>query len=139
MKRIYFLAMIAFLASCGPYQKIPATTASNVLNINKENNQDQYDLVVLDPGFHTWYETNWSPAKDHLYQYYKMWNDQYVTDWNYKATHMGYSSYFDNVINYDPNVDYGMEVARKLYYYFRYVELVKKIQILDYRRPNDVI
>ncbi len=91
---------------------------------------------MLDPGFDTWFATNWSPSQDHLEQYYDSWNDQYVSAWNYKATHAGYSDFFDAPINYDPNIDYGLAVSRKLYYYFRYVEIVDKIQILDYHRPD---
>ena len=126
------------MAGCGTYQNATTVTrAKNVLDIKKDDNQ--YDLVVLDPGFQTWFDTNWSPAKDHLKSYYDNWNDQYVSAWNYKATHMGYSGYFDSVINYNPTTDYGMTVSRKLYYYFRYVELVKKIRILDFTRPGNVI
>lgn len=138
MKRLIFFIMVLFMAGCGTYRNATTVTkAKNVLDIQKDENQ--YDLVVLDPGFQNWFDTNWSPAKDHMKSYYDSWNDQYVSAWNYKATHIGYSNYFDSVIDYNPNTDYGMAVSRKLYYYFRYVELVKKIQILDYKRPSNVM
>ena len=142
MKGMFLLAALLLVSGCSPYQNISDSTVSSkhILNINKDQkNQDQYDLVIIDPGFNNWFETTWNPAIDHTEKYYDQWNDQYVAAWNYKATHMGYSDYFDSVINYNPTIDYGMNVSRKLYYYFRYVEIVKKIQILDFRRPDGVI
>lgn len=142
MKGLFLLAALLLVSGCSPYQNMSGATSSSqhVLNIKKDQpNQDQYDLVIIDPGFNNWYETTWNPAVDHTEKYYDQWNDQYVSAWNYKATHIGYSDYFDSVINYDPATDYGMNVSRKLYYYFRYVEIVKKIQILDYKRPDGVI
>jgi hypothetical protein len=142
MKRFVLFLILPVLAGCGPYQQIADTTgkSSHILNISKDNqDQDQYDIVIIDPGFDNWFETTWNPAVDHPEKYYDLWNDQYVAAWNYKATQMGSSDVFDSVINYDPGTDYGMKVSRTLYYYFRYVEIVKKTQILDYKRRDGVI
>lgn len=104
----------------------------------KENGKKEYKLIVFDPSFETWYQTHWSEATDHSKSYYHSWNEQYVTAWNYKATHTGYASYFGNTIDYNFNTDYGLKVERKLYYYFRWVETQLGIQILDYKRPNNI-
>jgi hypothetical protein len=45
---------------------------------------------------------------------------------------------FDMLINYEPTVDYGMEVERKLYYYFRWVDTKLGIPILDTPPPGAI-
>jgi hypothetical protein len=109
----------------------------NLIDISK--NEDEYELIVLDPGFDSWYATTWSQAKDRNEAYYSYWNQRYVIEWNYKATHPHYSKYFENIIQYDPNIDYGIEIERKLYYYFRYVDTKLGIPILDSPPPGGII
>jgi len=96
----------------------------------------EYELLVFDPQFETWFQINYSPAKDHSNEYYQSWNNQYVTDWNYHYMAGHYSSVFENYIDYDDFVNYGIELNRKLYYYFRYVETYLKVQILLVGRKN---
>ena len=141
MKSSLLFAVLLLAAGCGPYRNIADSGGSrHILSLDKnQQDQDQYEVVIIDPGFNNWFETTWNPAIDHSDKYYDQWNDQYVSAWNYKASHMGYSDYFDSSINYDPATDYGIEVSRKLYYYFRYVEIVKKIQVLDFKRSDGVI
>jgi hypothetical protein len=101
-----------------------AVKDKNLLEI--EQNEEEYELLVLDPGFETWFLTTWSPAKDRNPSYYKMWNQRYVNAWNYQ-------------IQYDATIDYGMEVERKLYYYFRWVDTKLKIPILDSPPPAGIL
>ena len=134
MKRLGHVAiLLTLLAGCAVNQPPAMTTGKNLVDIEKD--KDQYDVVVLDPGFDTWFSTHWSPAKDHTAQYYHSWNTQYVSAWNYKATNPGYSKFFENTIDYDANTNYGLPVERKLYYYFGFVENKLKIPILNQPRP----
>jgi hypothetical protein len=133
---VMILLMIG--GSCTTMQD-PVMVRDKNLTIAHSDDMVKHDIVVLDPGFDTWFITNWSPAKDRTLAYYDGWNDRYVSSWNYKATHPGYASYFQNTIDYNPNENYGLEVSRKLYYYFRYVEIELNIQILDIPRPSGII
>jgi len=94
------------------------------------NDSVQYELLVFDAEFETWFETNYSPAKDHTNEYYQSWNTQYVNDWNYHYMAGQFPKIFENYIDYDSNVNYGIELNRELYYYFRYVETYLKVPIL---------
>ena len=69
-----------------------------------------YELIVLDPGFETWFLTRSRPAWFHSQSYYESWNRQYVTEWNMKATSPRHSRIFETIIGYDPLVDYGLEI-----------------------------
>ncbi|MDP4291841.1 MAG: DUF6146 family protein [Bacteroidota bacterium] len=90
----------------------------------------EYELIVFDPMFETWFVENYSPAKDHSDAYYHVWNIQYVIDWNYHFMAGHFPRVIENYIDYDASVDYGIELNRKLYYYFRYVETYLKVPIL---------
>ena len=41
------------------------------------------------------------------------------------------NSFFEPIIGYNPEVDYGFELNHKLFYYFQYVENVLKIRIME--------
>ncbi len=89
-----------------------------------------YELITFDSKFESWYVLQNSPAKYRLQSYYENWNRQYVSAWNYNATQRSKSSFFETIIGYEPNVDYGFEVNHKLFYYFQYVENELKIEIM---------
>ena len=93
----------------------------------------EYELIVFDPGFETWYMLKNSPALDHSIDYYKNWNYQYVQEWNHKSGTSRYSRLLGPPITYDPNENYPIEIEHKLYYYFQYVENELKIPILNER------
>ena len=45
----------------------------------------------------------------------------------------------NNMIQYDVSIDYGMDVERKLYYYFRWVDTELRIPILDNPPPGGIL
>ena len=121
--------MLVLLCACTSQKEIVkiGPTKNIVVNVNDST---EYELLVFDPQFETWFMTNYSPAKDHSNEYYQSWNNQYVTDWNYHYMAGHYSSVFENYIDWDDSLNYGIELNRKLYYYFRYVETYLKVPIL---------
>ena len=131
------IIVILFLAGCTSSNRMMAVSDENLIDITQ--NEEEYELIVLDPGFDTWFATTWSPSKDRSQAYYSSWNQQYVTEWNYKATRPHTSNFFDNLIQYDTTIDYGIEVERKLYYYFRWVDTKLGIPILNIRPPGGIL
>jgi hypothetical protein len=125
---VIFIASL-FFWGCTSVQPPIVITDGNV--IPPEEDKTEYEIEVLDPGFNTWFLTQWNPAKDRSYAYYDTWNDRYVQAWNYKATSSRYARFFTTTIDYDIKEDYGMEVNRTLFYYFKYVENVLNIPILN--------
>ncbi len=124
MRIIGFLLVLMWACST-PKQivKIKPTTVPS-------KDSTEYELIVSDPPFETWFTLNYNSTKDHANEYYRSWNSQYVSAWNshYNAGHN--PRVFENYIDYDNSIDYGIEVNRKLYYYFRYVEISLKVPIL---------
>ena len=137
VKKLFYLLMaVTFLAACsGP--KGMVKIEPNGKEIAQEDSVE-YELIILDPGFETWYMLQNSPARYRSQQYYESWNQQYVSTWNYLATQPRKRSFFEPIIGYEPGVDYGFELNHKLFYYFQYVEHVLKIPILT-NRPVGVV
>ena len=136
MKKLISVLLLALIGSaCATFQD-PVMIKDKNLTTARDDEQETHELIVLDPGFETWFLTNWSPAKDRTLAYYDGWNDRYVSAWNYKASNARYADFFYSTIDYDPGENYGLEVSRKLYYYFRWVEIELNIPILDIPRPG---
>jgi hypothetical protein len=130
MKKSWIVLSVFWLFwACSSVQPPIQITDENLIAPGED--ETEYELEVLDPGFNTWYLTQWSPAEDRSYQYYDTWNDRYVQAWNFKATSPRYGRFFTSTIDYDITEDYGMEVSRKLFYYFKYVEKELNIPILN--------
>lgn len=143
MKKIILLiAATAFIFACsGPKGMVKIEpNDSETAQVGSEALEDslEYELIVLDPGFDTWYMLQDSPARYRSQQYYEGWNFQYVTAWNTLARQPGRRGFFQTIIGYDPNVDYGFELNHKLFYYFQYVEHKLGMPILS-NRPVGVV
>lgn len=95
-----------------------------------ENDSVEYELIIFDAGFETWFLTHSKPEWYYSQSYYESWNQRFVAEWNVKAMSSRYSRYFETTINYDPFTDYGLEINHKLFYYFLYVEKELKIPVL---------
>ena len=126
--RNYLLPFIfcCMMAACSSQRAIHKASAPEI----KSDDSTEYELVVFDQGFETWYLQKTPPEMDHSIQYYKNWNRQYVDEWNYRA---GTSRFFGSPINYDPDENYPLAIEHKLYYYFQYVEQELHIPILRQR------
>jgi hypothetical protein len=89
-----------------------------------------YELIVLDPGFESWFLIHATPAKNHTQSYYEGWNQRYVNAWNYQHVGYRYAQVIEGNIDYYPDIDYGFELNHKLFYYFMYVENELGIQLI---------
>ena len=129
-KLLFLLAAASFMIACsGPKGMVKIEPNGN----ETQEDSVEYELIVFDTGFETWYMIQNSPARYRSQQYYENWNQQYVSAWNYLATQPRKRSFFEPIIGYEPGVDYGFELNHKLFYYFQYVEHVLGIQILTHR------
>jgi hypothetical protein len=89
----------------------------------------EYELIILDPGFDTWLVTK--PSKEfYSKDYYALKNRLYVSEWNHRYMTARNNEGYDSYIDYDPRIDYGLDLNYKLYYYFRYFEETNKVDIL---------
>lgn len=125
---LLFTAFFVIAGCSGPKGIVSLEANGDVAN----EDSLEYELIVLDPEFETWYMLQDSPARYRSQQYYEGWNRQYVSAWNSHARTPGRRSFFQTIIGYEPNVDYGFKLNHKLFYYFQYVEQKLKIPILNH-------
>ena len=126
----YILALMAAIVACSGPKGVVAIEPND--EAIAEEDSLSYELVVLDPGFESWYLLNGTPSKYRSQSYYENWNYQYVTAWNHNAMQPRRRSFFQTIHGYERGVDYGFELNHKLFYYFLYVEHVLKIPIMSH-------
>ena len=101
------------------------TTISNTVNdtINIINEELEYEIVIIEIGFDSWLITQ-KPITYYSNNTLRIKNNFYVVEWNQRVLQP--SNYnpmlYEQVINYDPTIDYGIEVNYKLYMYFLYFQ-----------------
>ena len=128
-KIIFWMGILLFVASCSQQKKL-AEKAKHEVKITAQDST-KYELLTFDSKFETWYTLHNNPATYRTQSYYEYWNRQYVSEWNNKATDPIKNPFFEPIVGYDPNVNYGFKLNHKLFYYFQYVEHVLKIPILS--------
>lgn len=128
MKKTLIFGILLFAAwACTQPQKItksPGTTPSVSLDTI------EYEISFSDPDFDLWYMTRYSPSMDRNNEYYRSMNNLGISNWNQYFTRGRYSRVIDSYLNFNPAVDYGIEVNRKLFWYFKYIEESFSIPLL---------
>ncbi len=90
----------------------------------------EYEITIIDPEFDTWYLLNFSQAKDRTNEYYRGKNQVGAINWNDYYNKGRYHRIVENYLYYNNSIDYGIEVNRKLYWYFKYTEEKFRIRLL---------
>ena len=137
MERIFLgILIILFLFACSGPKK--AVTVTHIDSDTIAADSVEYDLETFDNKFEVWYEMHKSPSMFRSKEYYEGWNRRYVTSWNINAISGKNNFFFEPIIGYDPNTDYGFELNHELFHYFQYVEHVLKIEIIPGGGPRTV-
>ena len=127
MSRSFFIGILALMVwACSP---VKTASKSSAILTQKEQDTTEYGIVIIDPGFDQWYLLNYSPAQDRSNDYYRTQNIIAVRNWNDYYRTGKYSRIIDSEIDYLPDVDYGIEVNRKLFWYFRYIKSEYRIYL----------
>jgi hypothetical protein len=93
----------------------------------------EYNLIILDPGFETWLATQ-PPKEFYSKEYYEIKNRLYVSEWNQRYMSSANKGLYENMIDYNYNTDYGLDINYKLYYYFKYFEQMNRVKLYPFAR-----
>ena len=118
MKNILFLAIFSILI-------FACTVKKDIVRIDGPIQLDdsvQYELIISEPGYDSWMATNSKPEWYHEKAYYRNWNNTYTIEFNSRVRQTNSGHPFVEIINYDPQVDYGLDIDYRLYWYFKYIE-----------------
>jgi hypothetical protein len=129
MKPGFFISMaVLLLFSCSPL-KHASKTSAKLEKVSTDSTE--YEIRIIDNNFDLWYNLNYSPAADHPNEYYRAKNIIGVSNWNYFYTSGKYRDLIDFLIDYRPEIDYGLDVNRKLYWYFRFIITSYKVPLFN--------
>ena len=121
------LLLMAIIAACGTGQK--GTNAGQRVEVLDQDSLE-YQLIILDAKFETFLAMQPS-AEFYSQAYYEGWNRQYVTEWNIRHSNpIRYGGFYQTEINYNPNIDYGLDLNYRLYNYFRFIEKEYGIRLI---------
>lgn len=119
-----YIALAFAACTPGPSSSVDKVAAPNV--ILEDDEEEEYELTIIDPGFNTWFMTRARPMNFYEHSFYQQWNHRYVVAWNEKVDQQIYYNHrnypFENRIDYNPNINYGVELDYQLYWYFRYIQ-----------------
>jgi len=123
-----FLICSFWMISCdstkeGVAQKNNMDTAVSVDTIRIENKELEYEIIIIDIGFESWLATQ-RPSNFYTQATLENKNLFNVMEWNRRVMMpFEYNSVmYTQQINYDPKVDYGMEVNYLLHMYFEFFQ-----------------
>jgi hypothetical protein len=137
---IYILLICGLFYSCKTSQSNKASTKEEQVSLKDNdtvsisNNDLEYELIIIEPGYNFWLETRARPRGYYELNFLESRNQQYVDAWNSRVLQpLKYPpNLYDSQIHYNSTVDYGYEVNYKLYNYFIYFQLTFKQQLTSY-------
>jgi hypothetical protein len=106
--------------------------------INISNEALEYQIIIIEPGFSSWFATRAKPKGFYSQNYLENKNKLFVSAWNTRVLNPSQfdPNLYDMQINYDYGTDYGYDVNYKLYNYFIYFQLKYKQQLTGFIPRN---
>ncbi len=134
MKKFLYLVYIAsfFLFSCNSNKNFSAENTEKLTSdtIHISNPDLEYDVIIIDGGFTSWFNTYSKPKSFYTQTYLENRNRFWILEWNNRARNpMKYGNIYDMQINYDNNTNYGYHVNYMIYNYLVYFQLTNRQQL----------
>ncbi|SMC45272.1 DUF6146 family protein [Moheibacter sediminis] len=125
---LYIIICCQLFSNCTT--KIPPVKEENTLSFEK-NDEDEYDIIVLDPQYETYLVSIARPMNFYSESYYKNRNQIYVNEWNLRHSQpFNYDPDFYALrIDYESNKDYGINLEYKLYNFFEFIKWKYKVDL----------
>ncbi|MBA4277482.1 DUF6146 family protein [Flavobacterium sp.] len=140
MKNSIYIFAIFLLAILGcNTTKSTMTSSDKALKTQNDtiriaNDELQYEVIIIDPGFSSWLASRAYPRWYHSQSYLENKNQIYVGEWNRRVLQpQQYSpNLYEMTIDYQPNIDYGYEVNYLIYNYMIYFQNTYKQKLNGY-------
>ena len=121
MHRFIYILLLFLVFGCGSQKETATLNDDDKIVIKNETLE--YEIIIIEPGFHTWLQTQ-RPMSYFSEVQLEHRNYRSVVEWNRRV--LSPQVYNPNLyqmhIDYDPNVHYGMEVNYTLFMYFRFFQ-----------------
>lgn len=140
LKQVFFLLLVSgFFWACGSSPKnTPIDQKEPPVVI--ANDSLAYEITIIDPGFTYFLNAVAQPEGYYSQNYMESRNRAWVNTWNIRARNpMQFNaSIYENIIDYQPNIDYGYEVNYKLFNYFLFAQQKYKMSLGGGFRTNRI-
>ena len=122
-KILVLLILCVIIYNCNSLP-IKNTSNTNEKPVVIANDSLEYEVIIFDIGFNLYLNTIARPMGYYSQKFLENKNYIYVTNWNLRATNPTRydTSIYGNVIDYDPRINYGLEVNYKLFNYFLFAQ-----------------
>ena len=124
----YILLLFCFIIGCTTSKPILSGKGESTIKqsdtVRIANDELEYEVIIIDPGFSTWLISRAYPRGYHSQSYLENKNLIWINEWNSRVLQpQRYSSnLYEMTINYDPNINYGYEVNYLIYNYLVYFQ-----------------
>ena len=131
---LFFIAISLAIYSCDSTKSTMKGETNTSMTENDTvriaNDSLEYEILIIEPGFNSWLVTQ-QPRGYYGLNYLENKNNIYVTNWNMRALNPSRfdSSIYENVIEYNSQVNYGLEVNYKLFNYFQFAQQKYKMRL----------
>ena len=135
---ILIVALLLIVFSCATNKKITSKALTNAqVGDTISINSDDYEILIIEPGFNTWLVSRAKPKGFYSQQYLENKNMFYVTTWNSRVLQPQRfkANLYEMQIDYSANIDYGYDVNYQLYNYFVYFQNRYNQNLLGGRIP----
>ncbi len=121
-KIVLFFALLVGVCSCSTTQK--STNIKKEKPVVIKNDSLSYEIIIFDQGFNYYLSSVAKPVGYHSQSYLENKNRIYVQVWNYRASNprLFDPNIYENIIDYQSNINYGYEVNYKLFNYFQFAQ-----------------
>lgn len=131
LKQILTLfSVYLFFAACSssPIKNKSSLKEESVVIANESL---EYEIIIIDIGFNVFLNSIAKPEGYYSQSYLENRNRLFVTNWNIRANNPSKfnSRIYENIIDYQPNVDYGYDVNYKLFNYFMFAQRKYKMSL----------
>ncbi len=119
---ITFFTLSLFIYNCSTTKKTNSTTKEEPVVI--KNDSLEYEIIILDIGFNAYLNSVARPPGYFTQAYLENRNRFFVPAWNSRVNNPSRfnPNIYQNIIDYDPHIDYGYDVNYKLFNYFEFAE-----------------
>lgn len=135
MKTYFILFALVFiiLFSCNSSNQMVTSDKPRLESdtIRIANDEIEYEVIIIDPGFTSWFNSYARPRNYYSQSYLEARNQFWVMEWNRRANlpTQYNANLYEMPINYNNNTDYGYEVNYMIYNYMVYFQITNKQQL----------
>jgi len=125
-----FCFLSLFMANCS-FSNINNKIKKKEKPVIISNKSLEYEIIIIDIGFTLYLNSIAKPKNYYSLKFLENKNTIYVANWNMRASNPSRfdPSIYENVIEYNPQVEYGLEVNYKLFNYFQFAEQKYNIRL----------